>query len=61
MNPMRTLEIEKRINMLTEDIGKISISNSARKMLLYIPGFEDINISDTPQRKSARRTQKYFE
>ncbi len=42
---LRTLEIEKRINMLTEDIGKISISNSARKMLLYIPGFEDINIS----------------
>lgn len=42
---LRTLEIEKRINMLTEDIGKINISNSARKMLLYIPGFEDINIS----------------
>jgi hypothetical protein len=43
---LRTLEIEKRINMLTEDIGKINISNSARKMLLYIPGFEDINISE---------------
>lgn len=42
---LQSLEIEKRIDALTKDIGKINISNLSRTFLENIEGFEDLSIA----------------